>query len=193
MAAVLGVIVISVLLIWGTAAYREMVRQQNADAAARAQKTVYPVPSSCAPGDLEVRVNLPDTVAVGAGATVNLEFVNQGVEDCLLDTSAESLTMLVTSGGQTVWDSQVCPAGDAGGTLLLPGSAATAVDPAGLVPTPAAAGLSSSATASLHWDGKVSGPGCAADKATVAGAGTYHLRVALGSEDVLGDRVFVVR
>lgn len=190
---VLLVVAVSAVLIWGTVAFRQVIREQDVEAAAQAQKTVYPAPTSCALENLEVKASLPDTVAVGAGATVSLELGNKGSEDCLLDTSGESLTMLVTSGGQTVWDSQVCPAGGTGSTLLLPGSAATEVDPSGTVPSPAAAGLPRSATASLHWDGKVSGPGCAADKATVAGAGTYHLRLSLGGADLVGDHVFVVR
>ncbi|SPT52989.1 Uncharacterised protein [Actinomyces bovis] len=179
-------------LIEGTKALREQIHQQNAEAAALAQKTVYPAPSNCKLENLDVKATMPDTVSAGAGLTVSLELRNRGSEACLLDTSKASLNMLVTTGGQTVWDSKTCPAGDPGGVLLLPGTDTAKVDP-GASKTPAAAGLAADTTVSMKWDGKTAASDCAADKATVSTAGTYHLSMSLDGADLLGDKVFVVR
>lgn len=107
---------------------RDTIRDQDARKAAAAAGTVYPVPTDCVLSALDVTVDAPVQVAVGAGLTAHLTATNRTGQACLLDVGGASLGMVLTSGAATMLDSSVCPAEPASRRLLLDDGEQAAVD-----------------------------------------------------------------
>lgn len=107
---------------------RDTIRDQDARKAAAAAGTVYPVPTDCVLSALDVTVDAPVQVAVGAGLTAHLTATNRTGQACLLDVGGASLGMVLTSGASTMLDSSVCPAEPASRRLLLDDGEQAAVD-----------------------------------------------------------------
>lgn len=185
------VVLVSGGLVWGAVRLVGYFNEQKARVVAGSPHTTYAPTTLCSAQDLSVKVSAPESVSAGAGLTLSLDLSNEGPEACLLDLSESSLAMVVSSGGVVAWDSMVCPAGDWGQSVLLPGTSST-LPTASETPTSAAAGLSREASVTMRWDGKVAGAGCAADKAQVASAGFYHVRVTMGDTVLEEDRTFQV-
>ncbi|MBW3069409.1 hypothetical protein GZ998_07830 [Actinomyces sp. 594] len=129
---------------------RNTIRAQD-DAAAAHVATTYAIPGDCAAGDLDVTFTSPDSISSGSSMTLNVTVNNNGSEACLLDLGGEHVGALITSGGQTVWQSTVCPFTPTSRRLLVaPGDAAAAT---------------------IIWDGNVASSQCA-PAATASGTAT---------------------
>ncbi len=186
------VVLVSVGLVWGAATLVGYFNEQRARVVAGSPQTSYPATTLCRAQDLSVQVSSPESVAAGSELSLSLDLSNEGPEACLLDLSESSLAMVVSSGGVVAWDSTVCPTGDWGQNLLLPGTSST-LPTSNESTTSAAAELSRQTNVVMRWDGKIAAAGCAADKAQVASAGYYHVRVTMGETVLEEDRLVHVR
>lgn len=97
----------------------------------------------------------------GKPVTFSASITNKGARPCFFD--AAELRLQLTSGNQTVYDSQVCQAGPAAKLLLLDKGMTT--------------------VQALAWNGVNAGVNC--QGTSVAGAGTYVARVFRGSQPLL--------
>lgn len=107
---------------------RDTIREQDAQKAAAAAGTVYPVPGECTLAELAATVDAPVHAPVGAGLTARLTVRNLGSEPCVLDVGGEHLGLVLTSGSHTMLDSLVCPAEPASRRLLVDTGQEAAVD-----------------------------------------------------------------
>lgn len=119
---------------------RETIRQQDAERAAIATPTSYPVPAACNPQDIDVSVTAPSQTPAGAGVTAALTLRNNGGQACLLDVGGANLGLVVSSGSATLLNSAMCTSNPANHKLLVDAG--------------------DSASVSLWWDGTVASSSC---------------------------------
>lgn len=117
-------------------------------------------PVACSSGSLSTAVNSAGGAA-GQQVTLSASITNKGEAPCYFD--AADLRLQLTSGDQTVYDSQVCSSGPASKILLLDADMTT--------------------TQALSWNGVNAGANCQGK--SIAGAGTYVARILLGSDPIL--------
>lgn len=116
-------------------------------------------PQACDPADLDVAL---DESPSDEGRAFAVTVENVSDVPCLVDAGAASLVLTVHSGGDRVWSSADCPAGNAERMLLLDSG--------------------DTAETSVTWNGTRSEPGCSTEGE--AGSGTYRAAVSLGDEEL---------
>ena len=87
---------------------------------------------------------------------------------CFIDAGYDHVKVIVTSGEETIWDSQKCALGNQQEMLLIGSKQETQI--------------------SAMWDGIVSGPDCTGTRE--AQPGTYHARFYWDNKEVTDDMVF---
>ena len=122
-------------------------------------------PVGCLQSAVSMQLGLSESqVNAGSRVQVPVTITNTGEVPCLLDVGNDSLTMVITSGDDTIWTTAQCPAGNAERRILLP-----------------AGGVEETA---ISWSGRRSAADCPRDT-NAARAGTYQVQVSLavdGSE-----------
>ena len=119
-------------------------------------------PQTCSSSALELKVDpASTTVAAGSSLEVPITVTNEGKVQCLVDVGNSSMQMTVTSGDDTVWSTDQCPANpEEHQVLLAPG--ATEKD-------------------AITWSGTRSDEGCPKD-APAAEPGTYQVEVSVAAD-----------
>jgi len=119
-------------------------------------------PQICSSSALELKVDpASTTVAAGSSLEVPITVTNEGKVQCLVDVGNSSMQMTVTSGDDTVWSTDQCPANpEEHQVLLAPG--ATEKD-------------------AITWSGTRSDEGCPKD-APAAEPGTYQVEVSVAAD-----------
>lgn len=130
-------------------------------------------PTDCDAGALMVSIDLAaDSLPAAQPTNLPVTIRNTGEVPCLIDASAEAITLSLTSGDDTVWSSDHCGAGLPPGRRLL-------LD------------IDAQDTSVVSWPGTRSEPGCPGDQPG-AEPGTYraNVRVSVGEATVEEVRVF---
>ncbi|MDD9207749.1 hypothetical protein PU560_14935 [Georgenia sp. 10Sc9-8] len=140
-----------------------------AASAAPADETGEREAETCAPDAVDTEVDSPAGVGPGEPVLFRLTLTNTGEEPCLLDTGDASLAVTAHLGEERVWSSADCAAGRAGREVLLEAGSST--------------------TARVPWDKSRSASGCPAGQER-APAGTYqvmtsHDGAGIGAEGTL--------
>lgn len=164
MGLVVGAVAIIALVIWGVRF--SMASIQSHTTPTNPVDDMQPVP--CDSSMMTATVTQSGDAA-GYPVNFGLSIVNdKGTKACYLDTGNDTFKMTITSGDQTIYDSQACQAGPENKRLLLD--------------------VDLSASQSFYWNGKDSGPNC--EGTTDAQPGTYVARFYNGDAELL-DRGYV--
>jgi hypothetical protein len=169
------VLLLVIAFIWGLVmSIRSVVGAVNSyfnhDDIYAISKTSVPSSGSVGIGDCtadDVVLGLqPQAASVVAGQSIGFQvsIAHKGLNDCLIDASNVARFVTITSGDQTIWASNICPADSR--QLLLSGD--------------------DKDTKTITWDTKQVGSECAngvVGNGTVAKPGTYHAQLSL--RDVL--------